>query len=130
MIELGLAAPLTAPLAAPPLSPAEPAIDLCHLSRMTLGDRELEREVLRLFGLQSDLLLEKMRHSAPVVVGAHAHTLKGSARGIGAWKVARSAEEAESAAQAGDLVALARALAGLRLAVAEARATIADLLRG
>jgi hypothetical protein len=126
MIELGLAAPV----AAPPLSPAEPAIDLCHLSRMTLGERELEREVLRLFALQSDLLLEKMRHTAPVVVGAHAHTLKGSARGIGAWKVAHAAEEVERAAQAGDLVGLARALGGLRLAVGEARAAIADLLRG
>lgn len=126
MIELGLAVPV----AAPPLSPAEPAIDLGHLSRMTLGERELEREVLRLFDLQSDLLLAKMRHTAPVVIAAHAHTLKGSARGIGAWKVARAAEGAENAAQAGDLVGLARALGSLTLAVGEARAAIADLLRG
>ena len=44
-------------VSAPPLSGAEPPIDFGHLSRMTLGERRLEREVLALFDRQADLLI-------------------------------------------------------------------------
>lgn len=72
-------------------------VDLVHLSRHTLGNRDLEREVLRLFHKQSLIYLERMRSSRT----AHdwleaAHTIKGSARGIGAWGVVSSAEKAEA----------------------------------
>ena len=33
---------------APPLSPGQPAVDLAHLARMTLGEKGLESEVLDL----------------------------------------------------------------------------------
>ena len=62
---------------------------------MTLGERSLEREVLQLFDRQSTLLLARMRAADAGGVGALAHTLKGSARGIGAWRVARAAEAVE-----------------------------------
>ena len=65
------------------------AIDVEHLARMTLGDRSLEREVLHLFDLQSSMLVERMRHGPAAAIGTSAHTLKGSARGIGAWRIAR-----------------------------------------
>ena len=77
---------------APSLVPDDRAIDLVHLARTTMGDRSLEREVLQLFDRQSSLLIARMHTAAPAAIAALAHTLKGSARGIGAWRVARAAE--------------------------------------
>ena len=109
----------------PSLAPDDRPIDLVHLARTTLGDRSLEREVLQLFDRQSTLLLERMRAALPGSLGMLAHTLKGSARGIGAWRVARAAEAVELAegAQAEG------ALDALAAATDEARAIIADLLK-
>lgn len=110
---------------APSLAPDDRPIDLVHLARTTLGDRTLEREVLQLFDRQSTLLLARMRAAAPGGMVMLAHTLKGSARGIGAWRVARAAEVlelAEGAQATGALEALAAA-------TDEARAVIADLLK-
>ena len=108
------------------LEPDDRPIDLVHLARMTLGERSLEREVLQLFDRQSTLLLARMRSAAPVGVATLAHTLKGSARGIGAWRVARAAEALEVASAAADKDA---ALDALEAAAEEARAVIADLLK-
>jgi HPt (histidine-containing phosphotransfer) domain-containing protein len=74
------------------------AIDEAHLERMTLGDRRLEREVLELFLRQTTILLDRIVNAQPPLAAAAAHTLKGSARGIGAWRVARAAELLEQAA--------------------------------
>ena len=46
----------------PPLVPVERPIDFEHLSRMTLGDRTLEREVLSLFVRQAEMLRARMRN--------------------------------------------------------------------
>jgi HPt (histidine-containing phosphotransfer) domain-containing protein len=112
------------PNAAPPLAPLTAAIDREHLSRMTLGDRSLEREVLALFDRQAELLLTRMRKASPVVAAAAAHTLKGSARGIGAWRVANAAEALELAAPG----QMAEFKAALSAAVDESKSAIADLL--
>jgi HPt (histidine-containing phosphotransfer) domain-containing protein len=53
-----------------------------------------------------------------------AHTLKGSARGIGAWRVAAAAEAVEQAAETERLAAID----ALAAAVAEIKAEIAGLL--
>jgi len=107
----------------------ERPIDLVHLSRMTLGDRSLEREVLQLFDRQATLLIARMRQIAPSGISAVAHTLKGSARGIGAWHVARAAEAVESAAgRHAGAAELQAAVEQLDAAAGEARAVIADLL--
>jgi len=74
------------------------AIDEDHLGRMTLGDRRLEREVLELFLRQTAIMLDRIVGAEPPLAAAAAHTLKGSARGIGAWRVARAAEVLERAA--------------------------------
>ena len=74
----------------------KPAIDTEHLARMTLGERSLEREVLELFGRQADMLLPRIRRGDPALAAASAHTLKGSAVGIGAFGVARAAEAVAS----------------------------------
>src|SRR6478752_3880062 len=76
-------------------------IDRSHLSRMTFGDHSLEREVLQLFDRQAELLMERMNASEPAAVATLAHTLKGSAVGIGAGRVARAAAAAELAASHG-----------------------------
>ena len=102
----------------------EPPIDLAHLFRMTLGDHALEREVLALIDRQIDMLIERMGEVDPSCVGALAHTLKGSARGVGAWPMARAAEAVEAALPA----ELAPAVAALAAAAGEARAAIAEIL--
>ena len=44
----------------PPLAPVDSPLDLEHLSRMTLGDAELEQEVLAMFAEQAVRLLAAM----------------------------------------------------------------------
>jgi HPt (histidine-containing phosphotransfer) domain-containing protein len=115
-------------VASPPLVPGDRPIDLVHLSRMTLGDRALERDVLVLFERQIGLLMERIETAAAPVAAAAAHTLKGSARGIGAFALARAASRVEEAAIAGDAVGRAAGIGSLRAAIREARAEIAGLL--
>jgi HPt (histidine-containing phosphotransfer) domain-containing protein len=106
-------------------------IDVAHLERMTLGDRALEREILEIFTRQTTLTLERIAGAEPALAAAAAHTLKGSARGIGAWRVAEAAERLESAAGApGGPAALEAAIDGLKAAVIEASAAIAARLSG
>ena len=112
---------------APPLAPSEPAIDLAHLSRMTLGESALEREVLTLFDRQADMLLARMASEAPRMVAALAHTLAGSASGIGAWKVAEAAAAVERAASEPGAIVLTDAMEQLVAAVAEVHAAIDEL---
>src|SRR5271154_2566851 len=76
------------------------AIDEDHLARMTLGDRRLEREVLEIFLRQTTIMLDRIVAAEPALAAAAAHTLRGSARGIGAWRVAQAAELLEGAAGA------------------------------
>ena len=106
------------------------AIDTDHLARMTLGERSLEREVLALFDRQAEMLLPRIRRGDRAVAAASAHTLKGSAVGIGAFGVARAAEAVE---QAQDSVlrdaAFAAAIDTLAAVLEEAKAEIARLLR-
>lgn len=118
---------LTAPIDHAPAAPAG-AIDRAHLAQATFNDARLEREILQLFDRQAVLLLARIRSSSPSAVAGLAHTLKGSAVGIGAWNVARAAEAAERASATGapecDL-----AVRQLTTAVDEARMTIIELLR-
>jgi hypothetical protein len=100
-------------------------IDQDHLGRMTLGDRRLEREVLELFLRQTTIMLGRIVGATPLEAAAAAHTLKGSASGIGAWRVARAAEFLEYAVDgargAGELD---EAITGLEAACLEASAAI------
>jgi HPt (histidine-containing phosphotransfer) domain-containing protein len=101
-------------------------VNLEHLRQMTLGDAGLEREVLDMFARQASNLAGALA-AMPADGGALAHTLKGSARAIGAFRVAEAAEALETAIR--DSHAPAQALADLRDAVSEARAAIAAILR-
>jgi HPt (histidine-containing phosphotransfer) domain-containing protein len=110
----------------PPLAPDDGSIDFEHLDRMTLGDAGLEQEVLAMFVAQSAGLVSTLA-TMPSDAGALAHTLKGSARAIGAFAVADAAERLEAAIARGFDVSAA--LAELGEAVAEARAAIEAVLR-
>lgn len=71
-------------------------IDFAHLRRFTLGNRALEIEVLDLFSSQSPQILARLQTAETLRAWVEAtHTLKGSARAVGAHTVARLAEYAE-----------------------------------
>jgi HPt (histidine-containing phosphotransfer) domain-containing protein len=107
----------------------ETVLDLEHLARMTFGEAKLEREVLSLFDRQADLLLSRMRDAAPAVVAAYAHTLKGSACGVGAWRVAEAAGAVEMSAAAPDDGGASNSVTRLSVAVDETEALIAEILK-
>jgi HPt (histidine-containing phosphotransfer) domain-containing protein len=105
-------------------------VDLVHLSRYTLGERALEREVLDLFCTQSLAYLEQLRAARTDKEWREAaHSLKGSAQAIGAWGAAAAAEQAE--AVSGEVLAAARParLLAIGASLDEARAYIRSLLR-
>jgi HPt (histidine-containing phosphotransfer) domain-containing protein len=109
----------------PPLAPDDGPIDFEHLSRMTLGDAGLEQEVLAMFVAQSTTLVSTLA-AMPADASALAHTLKGSARAIGAFSVADAAARLEAAIARG--FDTSAALAELGETVAEARAAIEAVL--
>jgi HPt (histidine-containing phosphotransfer) domain-containing protein len=109
----------------PPLVPDLVPIDPAHLAKMTLGDRALEREVLTLFAAQAASLMATLA-AWPADAAALAHTLKGSARAIGAFAVADAAAELEDALRRGDDAAAK--LHVLAAAVEHARAAIDERL--
>jgi HPt (histidine-containing phosphotransfer) domain-containing protein len=80
-----------------PSKPDPEVLDLAHLSRYSMGDRALEAELLSLFRAQV-----RIQASAIALAdGAESwkfatHTLKGVARTIGAWRIARTATALET----------------------------------
>ena len=105
----------------PPLAPDDGPIDFEHLKRMTLDDAGLEHEVLAMFAAQSAKLigtLARLPADAPTL----AHTLKGSARAIGAFGVADAAARLEAILAGNDdpsdeLAELGEAVALVRTAI-------------
>jgi HPt (histidine-containing phosphotransfer) domain-containing protein len=107
--------------------PSRP-VDLVHLSRYTLGQRALEREVLELFCTQSTVYLERLRVAPSDQQWKDAaHSLKGSALAIGAW---RAAAAARAGTLSGDALGEARGarLRELESSVHEAKDYIQSLL--
>lgn len=103
-------------------------IDLAHLRRFTLGDRALELEILGLFIDQvpnSIQALKEARTDRDWMTAAH--TLKGSARAVGAWRLAHIAEHAERSASPSDRAACELVLRDLAEAAGEARDRILAL---
>ncbi len=86
-----------------------PAIDLDHLARYSGGDAQLEAEVFTLFSQQVEMWMRLLKPDADAEGWASAvHSLKGSARSIGAHQLAIACQTAEAATTAG---ATKRALA-------------------
>lgn len=115
----------------PPIIPVDVGdiLDLDHLARQTLHDSELEREVISMFFEQSAQALRQIRNAAGHGQRIEAaHKLKGSARAVGAFRVAEASDRLESLPPGADEGQLLDAIAGLHATVAEARAAIAGLL--
>lgn len=85
---------MLAGVAFPASQPA--AIDHPHLRRFTMGDLQLEHEVLTLFASELPRTLADLQAATTLKEWKiAAHTLKGSARTVGAWQVAAAAVDAE-----------------------------------
>lgn len=100
-------------------------IDLKHLRRYTMGDMALEREVMQLFLGQ----IPKTIAALSGAVNDHewriaAHTIKGSGRAVGAWQIARLAEQAERLAGVKNRGAHAEIICRIEDAVREAEVFI------
>lgn len=71
-------------------------LDLAHLSAQAAGDKMLMSQVLGLFLDHAGTVLEALATSRDAKVWRdHAHSLKGSAKGVGCWQVAEAAFVAE-----------------------------------
>lgn len=104
-------------------------VDLVHLARQTFGNRALEREVLELFLTHIPLSMARLRAASTDQAWREAaHSITGSARGIGAWIVAEAAAGAER--MSGEQLAQgkAAAIAHLDKRIADATAFIRGLL--
>src|SRR6266566_2572928 len=78
----------------------ERPVDIEHLDRYTGGDCALNEEILQLFDTQCRELMVKLESLASGESDARSwreatHTLKGAARGIGAFALGNAAAEAE-----------------------------------
>lgn len=104
-------------------------VDLVHLARCTLGNESQEREILALFRNQTKHCLKRLKQAPHEKAWkTMAHTIKDSASDIGAWRLARTAANAE--ALQGNTLAVRRkaAVAALQRDVDEANAFIQGLL--
>jgi HPt (histidine-containing phosphotransfer) domain-containing protein len=109
----------------PPLVPDDGPIDFAHLRRMTLGDAALEREVLGMFSAQASRLVKSLAARA-ADAAVLAHTLKGSARAVGAFAVGDAAAHLETLIRSGS--DRAEALSELDDAIMQARSVIEAML--
>jgi HPt (histidine-containing phosphotransfer) domain-containing protein len=75
-------------------------VDLAHLSTYTGGDAALNAEVLQLFMDQAAMLMVQLKNALEAGDQknwyATAHSLKGAARGIGAFAMADAAADVET----------------------------------
>jgi HPt (histidine-containing phosphotransfer) domain-containing protein len=75
---------------------SERPLDLVHLAKYTFGDRGLETELLGLFRSQAGIYVTRLETAATAKEWRDAaHSLKGSARGLGAWGLGDLAEDIE-----------------------------------
>ncbi len=81
-----------------------PALDVDHLRRFTGGDHGLEQEIFDLFLKNGERYLQSISQSNSADARRiAAHSLKGSARGIGAMQVEMAAERMEELAGAAEV---------------------------
>jgi HPt (histidine-containing phosphotransfer) domain-containing protein len=103
-------------------------IDVSHLRRYTLGDRALEQEILGLFVQQLRITIGALKGAPSDKEWAMAaHTLKGSARAVGAWPLAILAERAEGLKGPSRTVERSELVGSLEQAAGQASAYIATL---
>ncbi len=105
-------------------------IDRVHLARYTLGNLDLEIEILGLFAMQAPETLRQLKTALTEKAWRDAaHTLKGSARAVGATRVGDSAERAEALNGAANASERPAAIAALAAALDDAIDYIEGLSR-
>lgn len=106
-------------------------LDLEHLGHYTIGNRELEEELLRLFRAQLRTQSRIIAETTDAEAWRFAtHTLKGVARAIGAWAIAETAEQLEHLGEARDSARRRRLLDALEGQIAACEREIARALAG
>lgn len=110
----------------PPLVPDEAPLDRKHLSRMTLGEQSLEREVLAMFAAQAKDIADRLA-ATPADAAELAHKLKGSSRSVGAFRLADALEAYEIDLATG--IATAAAMETVCAEVMRARTAIDAILK-
>lgn len=81
---------------------ANHVFDRPHFAHMTGGDAALEVEIVQIFRTQTQLWSRLLIPDAPTPIWRDAaHTVKGSARGLGLWALAEACERAEELGKAG-----------------------------
>jgi HPt (histidine-containing phosphotransfer) domain-containing protein len=108
-------------------------IDLEHLARYTGGDRTVNAEIMRLFDAQANELVAQLQ----AILDARdakswkevTHTLKGAARGIGAFAFGDAAARCEPLDLA-DRAGAADAIAQLKAQAGVVQSFIRDYLAG
>ncbi len=76
--------------------------DRAHFAMMTGHDAELQAEIVAIFRVQAQLWSRLLIPDAPTVTWADAaHTAKGSAKGLGLWRLAEACDQAEQLGRAG-----------------------------
>ena len=104
-------------------------LDLEHLGRYTIGNRELEEDLLRLFRAQLRTQSRIIAETTDAEAWRFAtHTLKGVSRAIGAWAIAETAEQLEHLGQAGDMARRRRVLHALEGQIAACEREIAQII--
>ncbi len=107
---------------------AEYPVDLAHLRRFTMGDEALELEILGLFSGQLPITIAALKEAdTEKDWGIAAHTLKGSARAVGAWSLATIAENAERLRPMPDAAARGHVIERLQAAADAVQEYIASL---
>jgi HPt (histidine-containing phosphotransfer) domain-containing protein len=96
------------------------AVDYVHLKAQAADDLDVMREVLQLFIVHTEQVLEGLEAAGDARTWKElTHTLKGSARGVGAFAVADAAAIAETATlDKGQIAAIREAFEAARQFVA------------
>ena len=111
---------------------ADKPVDLAHLARYTGGDKSLNAEILRLFDGQITEMVEQLRsiiaQRDPKKWRQVTHTIKGAARGVGAFAMGQAAADAEPVDPSAHPDKADQALATLKNQGEAVQAFIADYL--
>lgn len=86
-------------------------IDFEHLARQTMGDVDLQAEILGMFSAQLSSVLAEIGETSGRERWRLAHGLKGTARGVGAFALAECAERIEGDPEDDNLLDALRRLA-------------------
>jgi HPt (histidine-containing phosphotransfer) domain-containing protein len=111
---------------------ADKPVDLAHLARYTGGDKSLNAEILRLFDGQISEMVEQLQsiiaQRDPKKWRQITHTIKGAARGVGAFAMGQAAADAEPVDPSAHPDQAGQALATLKNQGEAVQAFIADYL--